>query len=94
MAFLQQPNSARFERAGFQPTIANAAVRFPGLQCGEGCSHDHDHKHEHGEKRAWNGEGDGDPGPAKKVKEIVKVTATRHDSQVNSWAMWVSLDVR
>lgn len=56
-----------------------------------GGSHDHDHNHSHAEKRKRDGEDGGEgeghsngnaPPAKKKPKELVKVTATRHDSKV------------
>ncbi|CAM9185627.1 unnamed protein product [Ascophyllum nodosum] len=56
-----------------------------GHKCGKGCSHDHGHNHDHGEKRKKDHEENEGEGPAtKKPRERVRVSATRHDSQVGS----------
>lgn len=51
---------------------------FSRQQCGEGCTHDHDH----GEKRKRESEEGNATTTAKKPKETIRVSATRHDSQV------------
>lgn len=72
---------------------------FSRQQCGEGCSHEAGQ----GEKRKRESEGGNGAAsattttPPKKAKETIRVSATRHDSQVRTtyWAftLWEPLSV-
>lgn len=69
------------------PKTTSTTTTLKMKQCGDGCTHDHSHDHSHGDKRKRDGEEGGaadkeDATAKKKPKEVMRVSATRHDSKV------------